>query len=130
MTKITHNGEDYIDVLLALCKERNDMLGSIVEERLLGIRTASSDLVAAEARYHRKCKQYFCRTQYEDEEHCESDVLFESLCGLLSNDKSKIWNSHKLEMTYYENENMSAINIFAEHSLTNSQNALMEISCL
>ena len=46
------DGKAYIETLMKKCRNRNDVLGSVVYDRLLA---AGGDLAATEARYHRKC---------------------------------------------------------------------------
>ena len=45
------DGKAYIETLVKKCRNRNADLGRVVYDRLLAV---DGDLVAAEARYHRK----------------------------------------------------------------------------
>lgn len=51
------NGQDYKQKLLGVCTERNDQLGHLVRDRILG--AGLSDLHALDARYHQKCCKQF-----------------------------------------------------------------------
>lgn len=56
--KMADGETNYKQYLLDLCQKRDDELGRIVRDRILG---APSDLHAADARYHRKCNTIFHR---------------------------------------------------------------------
>ena len=54
--KMADGKTSYKQYLLDLCQKRNDELGRIVRDRILG---SPADLHAADAKYHRKCNAYF-----------------------------------------------------------------------
>ena len=102
VTRLTADGKEYVDELFAICDNRNDELGEIVRERLLGI---GYDLPASEARYHISCLKkfhYFLKTKPGAANKNETDEDFIRLTNLLEHDKTKMWNSHELEVQYHQ----------------------------
>ena len=65
------DGKAYIETLMKKCRNRNDDLGHAVYDRLLA---ADGDLVAAEARYHRKCSCLFHKRSESNDDRSHSEV--------------------------------------------------------
>lgn len=98
VTKLNGDGKEYVDILLGQCDDRNDELGDVVRDRLLGI---GYDLPAAEARYHVSCQKTFLDIKPDKTRSENADDDFKRLTKLLEQDKQKMWNSHELETLYH-----------------------------
>ena len=80
-----------------MCQKRDDELGRIVRDQILGI---PADLHAADAMYHRKCNAIFHRsihTANKPDDKCEVDQAFTQTVCTVGNDRSKVWNSLDVE---------------------------------
>jgi hypothetical protein len=99
MTKKMADGKTYLDFLQEKCLERNDKLGTIVNDRLLGIK---SDLIADEARYHRQCQRNFLKPTGKCSQSNDPppDEAFKLLCEVIESSRSKIWNSYEIKAMY------------------------------
>ena len=94
------DGQVYIDTLIKKCIERNDDLGRVVHDRLLA---ADGDLVAAEARYHRKCNCLFHKPAVSIDDYSDSvvDTALLQTFEVLEQDRTKVWNTVDI-MDVYE----------------------------
>jgi hypothetical protein len=99
--KMADGVTSYKQYLLDLCQKREDELGRIVSDRILG---AQSDLHAADARYHRKCNAAFhaCtpRTNDPDSKFVADDQAFSETVNVVYSDPTKVWNSLDVEAVY------------------------------
>ena len=78
------------------CSIRNDEWGEKVLLRSEGILT---DVVAADLRYHSDCKRDFFSKIHEGKDQV-NDLAFLKVIKLLTDDKSRIWNSTELYEAY------------------------------
>ena len=94
------DGQVDIDTLIKKCIERNDDLGRVVHDRLLA---ADGDLVAAEARYHRKCNCLFHKPAVSIDDYSDSvvDTALLQTFEVLEQDRTKVWNTVEI-MDVYE----------------------------
>ena len=88
-------------VILSKCAERKDAWGNEVRIRI----SCCGDLVAAESRYHVKCRTSFmfmknlAKSELPEKPKCEEDVAFEALIRDLSNERGS-YNSVSLHALY------------------------------
>ena len=92
------------DVILDVCKLRNDRKANDVSLRLVG---CVSDLHASDARYHTDCKKLFMDCKYVNEVSKEKadvfdDDVLDTIISFMCDDKSKIWNSVALSQLYFD----------------------------
>ena len=101
VTTDTCDGQVYIDTLIQKCIERNDDLGRAVHDRLLA--AAGGDLVAAEARYHRKCSCLFHKPAVSKDDYSDSmvDTALLQTLEVLEQYRTQIWNTVEI-MDVYE----------------------------
>ena len=100
--------ETYLKTLLDVCDKRGDAWSEEVRLRLSDQR-ATSDLHAADGRYHEKCRKKFTGprnidsavpVEGKEEEHVEQ-AFIDIIADLLS-DKTKTWTSVELQKKYKE----------------------------
>ena len=89
------DGKAYIETLMKKCRNRNDDLGRVVYDRLIA---ADGDLIAAEARYHRKFSCLFHKhsESNDDRSHSEVDTALLKTFEMLEQNRTKIWNAVEL----------------------------------
>ena len=81
----------YRDYILDLCEKRDDELGRIVRDQILGI---PSDL-------HPKCNAIFHRSIHranKSDDKCEVDGSFTQTVRIVGNARSKVWNCFDVEV--------------------------------
>ena len=87
--------------MLQVCDERGDEKVSDVRIRVQG---ASSDLHAADGRYHDKCRKSFTNQKQikaaRNENQRDQDKAFQSVCETIRSNRDKIWNSVELHQYY------------------------------
>ena len=90
----------YKEYILDICQKRDDELGRIVRDRVIG---SLSDLPAADAMYHRKCNATFHRdiprANMSDDKGVV-DRAFTETVHIVGNNRSKVWNSLDVEAVY------------------------------
>ena len=97
--------ESYKNALLKVCDERKDEWSDQVRVRLNDSR-ASSDLHAADARYHDDCRKNFTgKRTSETSESCKEivEIAFSNLIATMTANKSRTWTSTEL-FEEYSNE--------------------------
>ena len=96
-----------------MCDERGDQQASLVRIRVNG---ATSDLHAADARYHDKCRRSFyspknvaaAAVSKEPQSSLkQNDLAFDAVLKIINEDRSEIWNSTDLYNLYLENHGNS-----------------------
>ena len=87
--------------MLQVCDERGDEKASDVRIRVQG---ASSDLYAADGRYHDKCRKSFMNPKQikaaRNENQRDQHKAFLSVCETIRSNRDKIWNSVELHQYY------------------------------
>jgi len=94
--------KSFKDTILEVCEQRKDEQSQQVKLRVIG---ALSDLHAADARYHKDCRDSFMvprsiQTAATNPISTESDTAFLSTTSELEADKSKMWNSVDVHKVY------------------------------
>ena len=109
--------KSFKDAILDTCEKRDDDVANKVRVRIQG---AISDLHAADARYHKDCKDSFMGPRnvvYAQKKPAISlDNAFERLCKYMKDNDSKIWNSVELHLLYISFEGI----IMTRKSLVNA----------
>jgi hypothetical protein len=96
------NGQDYKQKLLGGCAQRDDDLGRVVKDRILG--AGLSDLHALDARYHRICCKRFhtITPSRSDSSSADQQALIDTF-GAIRENKQNVWTSIDIEAVYFDN---------------------------
>ena len=96
--KVNRDAKTFLESIIETCNKRNDDQAQQVKLRVLG---AVSDLHAADARYHKDCRDSFMPLRSvtfaakasTSKQHTSIEEAFLSTVSDIEVDKSKIWNS-------------------------------------
>ena len=101
------DGQDYKQKLLDICSQRNDDLGRVVKNRIIG--AGLSDLHAIDARYHRQCCKRFhaiisSRSDSSSSRYGSTDQkALTDTFGAMGENRQKVWTSTDVEALYFDN---------------------------
>lgn len=101
--------ESFKEMILRLCKERNDEWSMHVQVR---VQSAVSDLHAADARYHDDCRKLFTRNRADKSKKVSTDTdkntSFDAVINQIKSDKDRVWTSVDI-FTLYKEHNGSVL---------------------